>query len=234
MKFSVPVACSSCGYDFSALGHAEERFPAAVCPKCGAQIHILDPLSISVVAERLLYRSQREITEGDYTLSIICSAIAVESALTQVFLKWKRIEHLKLESRQATDDEQDTWAQEYRKRTGGGFEKSANFVSEFLCGKIFDDFVANFLQRSSEIALIKAGFPLYESQLKASYIHQELFHRRNRIMHWGRVNYQQEDASLAFKAACSAFAVLKVIDTEKYQAMERTWRESLGQSPTAS
>ena len=84
MKFSVPVACSSCGCDFSALGYAEQKFPAAACPECGAQIHILNPLSISVVAERLLYRSQREIAESDYTLSVICSAIAVESAYSSL------------------------------------------------------------------------------------------------------------------------------------------------------
>jgi hypothetical protein len=48
------------------------------------------------------------------------------------------------------------------------------------------------------------------------------------------VNYQQEDASLALGAAGNAFAVLKIMDKEKYQAMERIWRESLCQSPSAS
>jgi hypothetical protein len=62
---------------------------------------------------------------------------------------------------------------------------------------------------SSKAAPIKAGFPQYESQLKASYVHQELFHRRSRIMHWGEVNYRQEDALLALNAAFSAFAFLK-------------------------
>jgi hypothetical protein len=138
-------------------------------------------------------------------------------------------------SHQATEDERNTWEKEYRKRTSpGGLENSANFVSEFLCVKRCDDFVTDFLQKSSEAALIKAGFPQYESQLKGSYIQQELFRRRNRIMHWGEVNHQQEDASLALHAASSAFAVLKVMDTEKYEEMERTRRDSLGGAPSAS
>jgi hypothetical protein len=35
------------------------------------------------------------------------------------------------------------------------------------------------------------------------------------IMHWGEVNYRQEDALLALNAAFSAFAVLKMMDKEK-------------------
>jgi hypothetical protein len=198
------------------------------------QIHIIDPLSISVVADRLLYRSKGEISNGDFTLSIICSAMAVESALTNVFQKWKGLEIFKSNGRWATGNERDGFEIEYRRQTSpGGFEKSANYVSKFLCGKIFDDFVTDFLQRSNEATLIKAGFPQHESQLKTSYVHQELFLRRNRIMHWGKVDYQKEAAALAFSAACSAFAVLKVMDREKNDAAERAWRESQGSVPPA-
>jgi len=189
----------------------------------------LDPLSISVIAERLLHRSQYEISEGDYTLSIICSAMAVESALTQVFLRWKGLDNQKLTRRLASDDEKDSWLQEYRKQTSpGGFEKSVDFVSKFLCGTQFDDFVDAFLQRSNEVALIKAGFPQDKSQLKVSHIQKELFVRRNQIMHLGKLDYQLEDASNALTSALSVFAVLKVMDREKCLAEDQARRESLG------
>ena len=45
------------------------------------------------------------MTEGDYTLSIICTAIAVETAFTQAFLKWKKIEHLQSVKNPATEVE---------------------------------------------------------------------------------------------------------------------------------
>lgn len=227
MKFPVPVTCSSCGCVFTAVGHGEDQFPPATCPECQVQIHIIDPLSISVVADRLLYRSKGEISAGDYTLSIICSAMAVESALTSVYQKWKGLEIFKSNGRWATEDERNGFELEYRRQTSrGGFERSANFVSNFLCAKIFDDFVTDFILRNRPATLIKSGFPQVESQLKTNYVQQELFLRRNRIMHWGKVDYQKEQASLAFSAAYSAFAVLKVMDKEKNDAAERAWRES--------
>src|SRR5579863_7987442 len=116
MKITVPVSCS-CGHKFLIAGYGGRDFPVSVCPKCGCPGWILDPLSISVVADRLLYRSKAEMEEGDYTLSIICSAVAVECALTQVFLKWRGIESLKSLGHLGTESERNAWEQEYRTKT---------------------------------------------------------------------------------------------------------------------
>jgi hypothetical protein len=85
MKFTVPISCSGCGCDFKALGYGESKFPPAACPKCGETIHILDPLTVSIVAEQLLYRSQFELENGDFTMPIIFSEMAVKTALTRVW-----------------------------------------------------------------------------------------------------------------------------------------------------
>jgi hypothetical protein len=227
MKFPIPVACSNCGCDFSALGYGKERFPPAKCPKCGELIHIIDPLTISVIADRLLYRSMYEVVEGDPTVSLICSAMAVECALTEVFLKWKKLDHERATHRQTTDAEREAWEEEYRKQTGGGFTKASDVVSRLLSGNKYDDFVTDFLRRSDRTALIKAGFPPVESELTATYVQQELFIKRNRIAHWGEMTYRQEDASRGLTAAYNAIAVLKVMDRERYEAMEREFRAIL-------
>jgi hypothetical protein len=197
----------------------------ATCPKCGSAIHIIDSLSVSVVADRLLYRSQSELASGDYTFSIVSSAMAVEAAYTQAFMKWKSIEHQRARGANPTDKEKETWEDEYRDETRGNFEKSAKFVAKFLYGKTFNQFVDDFLARESKAAVIKAGFPPNKDQLQSKYIHTELSRRRNRIMHWGKVDYQQADASVALRAAQTAFAVLKALDKQKYEAMEKAFRE---------
>lgn len=225
MKFSVPVICLSCSTEFAAQGTGEDRIPAATCPNCGSTIHIIDPLSVSVVAERLLYRSQADLDCGDYTFSIVSSAMAIEAAYTQAFLKWKRIEHLQSKGEDPTQEQTEAWEEEYRKETRANFEKVAKFVAKFLNGKTFNQFVNDFLVNSSKAAIIKAGFPPTKLELSSKYIHTELFRRRNRIMHWGKVDYQQDDASAALKAARTALAVLKAIDKERYEAMERAFRE---------
>jgi hypothetical protein len=229
MKFSVPVTCPSCSTEFSAPGVGEERIPTATCPKCGSAIHIIDQLSVSVVAERLLYRSQSELASGDYTFSIVSSAMAVEAAYTQAFMKWKSIEHMQATGENPTEKERETWEEEYRDETRGNFEESAKFVAKFLGGKTFNQFVDDSLARESKAAIIKAGLPPNKDQLRPKYIHTELFRRRNRIMHWGMVDYQQGDASAALKAAQTAFAVLKALDKEKYEVMEKAFREQATQ-----
>jgi hypothetical protein len=224
MKIPIPVACSNCGCDFSALGYGKERFPPAKCPDCGQLIHIIDPLTISIIADRLLYRSMYEVDEGDPTVSIIFSAMAVECALTEVFLKWKKLDHERATHHQATDHERGTWEEEYRKQTGGGFTRAADVVSKLLRDKKYDELLIDFLGRSNRDALTKSGFPPNDSKLKAAYIQQELFNKRNRIVHWGDMTYQKEDASRGLTAASNAIAVFKVMDRERYEAMEREFR----------
>jgi hypothetical protein len=236
MKIAIRVPCSSCGNEFPAVGYGEKAFPAAVCPKCGSSIHIFDPLSISVLADRLLYRSKAEMEGADYTLSIICSAIAVECALTQVFLKWKAIESRKIPVQSATDAEREAWENEYKRepKSSGhrlrNFSMSANFVSKFLSGKAFNDFASDFVKASGKGKLIKFGFPPYASQLRVEYTQKELFDRRNRIMHWADVDYKKEDAAASWFAASWFIGILKAMDREKYEANERKWRNSLAGS----
>lgn len=222
MKITIPVTCS-CGNVFPANGYAGKKFPVAVCPKCNAPIHFVEHLSISVVADLLLHRSKTEMEGGDYTLSIICSAIAVECALTQVFLKWRKIEgRIYLPS----EDEQNAWEDELRKK--GPIKKSVDFVSEFLSGMKFDDFVTDFLTKNKDHPgiLIKNGFPQWESQTKLEYFHREIFDKRNRIMHRGKVDYKQEEAAPCLSAAIGIVNILKLMDRLKYEKMERDWRQA--------
>jgi hypothetical protein len=225
MKITIPVSCS-CGNVFCANGYAGKKFPLVICPKCNTPIYIIDHLSISVAADRLLYRSKTEMEGGDFTLSIICSAIAVECTLTQVFLKWKAIENGRITMQSATAAERDAWEKEYRKNSK--FIDSANFVSNALVGKKFDDFVANYITTNKDHPgiLIKAGLPKMVSQTKLKYFQKEIFDRRNRIMHWGKVDYQQSDAAPCLSAAIGIINILKLMDRLRCEKMELDWRQS--------
>jgi hypothetical protein len=203
MKITIPVGCGSCGCDFTALGYGELTFPPAICPSCGETIHISDPLTFSVIAARLLYRGDAELKNGDLTMPIICGAMAIESALTSLFLKWRQLKH-GFPGKATTDADRESWEKEYRDGTRpGGFANSV------------------------KAAIIGAGLPMYESQMKTDYIHRELFYRRNRIMHWGEVKYGKTDAEKALAAAGTAFALLTVMDKEKAAEVDRKMRVSL-------
>lgn len=227
MKFPVPIVCPSCGHKFSTSLYADKDIPPAVCPQCDTQINLIRPLTISLVSDLLLHRASRELDEADFTLSIVCSGMAVESALTQVFLKWKGIDHLRSAKRLSTDQEKEAWEAEYRKKTSpGGFEKPANLVAEFLTGKKYDAFIADFAQKS-KAAWIAAGFPPNRDDTKVDHTHKSLFVKRNRIMHWGEVGYTKEDAAVALFAATTAVSALKMMDRIRCDAMEKEHRAIL-------
>jgi len=149
--------------------------------------------------------------------------MAVECALAQVFIKWRKIDsRVYLPS----EDEQNAWEDELRKK--GTINKSVDFVAESLTGMKFDDFVADFLTKNKDHPgnLIKNGFAQLASQTTLCYFQKEIFDKRNRIMHWGRVDYQQGDAAPCLSAAIGMINILKLMDRLKYEKMERDWRKA--------
>jgi hypothetical protein len=76
MRFIYKVSCE-CGGELILLATGEAEFDPAECSSCKKAAFLLDPLSASVTAERLLYRSKAELENGDFSLSIVIATIAV-------------------------------------------------------------------------------------------------------------------------------------------------------------
>ena len=79
MKFSLPVKCAQ-GHEFTVAVYDDEDFPVAVCPHCDTPGHVFEQLTMSREGERLLHRSKAEMDSGDFTLSIICSAVQLSAS----------------------------------------------------------------------------------------------------------------------------------------------------------
>jgi len=170
---------------------------------------MIDPLSVSVTAERLLYRSKAELETGDYSLSIVVAVMAVESYLTRLFLKLKGIDS-SLGLRLPTAAEQEKWEEEYPRK--GGFSRPADFVSQRLVAKTFDNFVAGNPQASALFSRLRSPSQISPAQ----YFQKELFNRRNRIAHWGYVNSGLEEAELCHTIAVALVSILREMDRAKY------------------
>jgi len=209
MKFQYDQTCT-CGGHLIFTTTGDSRFPSAECVSCGSSGHLIDPLSPSVVADRLIHRSKAELEGGDYSQAILLAAIAVETFLTQIFLKLKGMEHF-AEGFTWPDEEQEAkWEQEYPR--SGGFIGPANFVAERLVQSSFDEFItANQAAKSIFAALSNPG------QLPLSTLCQaELFRKRNRIAHWGYVNSAKDEAERCFDIALAVIGVLKEMDRVRY------------------
>jgi hypothetical protein len=212
MKFTQEKPCK-CGGSFPFITYGDDPWPAVVCPKCGAAAGQIDPLSVSVTTERLLYRSRAELEGGDYSLSIVIGTMAVESFLTRLFFKVKGMDTYATTFTWPTDMQEKAWEAEYPRK--GGFTGPADFVSKATTGTTFDEFVAGNVVASK----IMAGFPDAANLSAKQYFQSALFHPRNRIAHWGYVNASHGEAERCHALAVAIVSILREMDRLKYGAL---------------
>jgi hypothetical protein len=214
LKFVQEMPCA-CGHIHSFSAYGDNDWTAAVCPKCGSAASLRDPLSVSVTAERLLYRSKAELEVGDYSLSIVIATMGVESFLTRLFLKLKGMDSHVTTFNLPTPVQEEAWEREYPRK--GGFIAPADFVSKNITGLTFDEFVAQ-----NNIATgIMAGFPDAANHSAREYLQAELFRRRNRIAHWGYANSTKAEAQLCHTLAVAIVSILREMDKSKYGAYKK-------------
>ena len=213
MKFFQPMTCD-CGGKFPFQTYGAKDWPSVVCDKCGKAGGQIDPLSVSVIAERLLYRSLHELEVGEYTVSIVIGTMAVESFLTRLFFKVRGMDCYSANFRWPTEENEQSWEKEYKK-TRGGFSGPADVVSAMTVGMAFDDFVQS---NAATTAIIKS-LELPPGTSPKDYFQRELFQLRNRIAHWGFVDANLEQAERCHKLAVSIVAILRAMDKEKYGKM---------------
>src|SRR5437588_5468717 len=186
MNFSQPTPCA-CGGRVPFATYGDAPWPGVVCSKCGKAAGQIDPLSVSVTTERLLYRSKAELERGDYSLSIVIATMAVESFLTRLFFKVKGMDSYAATFIWPTEAQETAWEVEYPKK--GGFTGPVDFVSKATTGVTFDEFVVN----NAVASAIMARFPDADGLSPKQYFQSALFHLRNRIAHWGYVNTSQAE-----------------------------------------
>jgi len=204
MKFTHEFLCS-CGRTFQVSTYGDDPWPDAVCTQCGSMVSLINSLSVSVTAERLLNRSKVELDGGDYSLSILIGTIAVESFLARLFLKLKGMESYATTLTLPTPAQEEAWKDDFRK---SGFIKPADFVSKARTGMTFDDFAGS-NPAAIKIMAVLPGAPHFSAK---KYFQMELFNRRNEIAHWGYVNSKQEEAQLCHTLAVAILAILQEMD----------------------
>jgi hypothetical protein len=210
MRFPALVPCQ-CGTANEVEATGTERFPADVkCPVCQTTTHLIDN---STVGRRVLYRSQAELQSGDFTLSIILSAMAVECELAFMFFKWKRIDSnlAKLgHENQLTARDSDSWEQEYRE--AGSITRKLDRVCHDLTNADFDTFIdqphlTQFMQREC---------PESAGTSPKHFFAENLFWKRNEIVHAGKVDFAGSNAEQYLKLASSLFVIMSAMDSAKY------------------
>lgn len=209
MKFTLQNSCI-CGGQFIFSAYGDADFGPATCTSCRKSGYLYDPLSVSVTAERLLFRSRAELEAGEYSLSTVIAVMAVESFLTRLFLKFKGMASYAATFKLPTPAEEAAWEKEYPR--SGGFSGPINFISQHLAGMSFDRFVA----RNPTAGAIFPMLPNSSCARPTQYFQNELFKPRNRIAHWGYVNSGKTEAERCHTIAVGLVSILREMDRSKY------------------
>jgi len=167
----------------------------------------------STVGRRVLYRSQAELQNSDFTLSIILSAMAVECELAFMFFKWKKIDwkmgRLGHEVGITTADS-DRWEKEYRE--AGTITRKLDRVCLDLTLADFDTFVG----QTNLTQVLQREHPESAGRSAKSFFAENLFWTRNEIVHAGKVDFTNSDAEKCLKLASSLFIIMSGMDSAKY------------------
>jgi hypothetical protein len=211
VKFSVPIRCDDCG-EFLVDVNGTQLPKDAQCPKCSKTIWLVEPLG-NIVGMVIMHRAATELAAGDSTLPIVLAAMAVESQLAYLFMKWNRVD-LTLQ-RNPTDADEEEWEERWRdiRSVAARFDR----VSSLLAGKSFDSFLF------ANGDLLKSVRTQYQSSGEASakdFFVKGLFHKRNRIVHFGKIDFQQSEAELCFALATALWHIFVAMDAHRYRELQ--------------
>ena len=213
MKFSFPVTCG-CGETFPVHVTGAELPKSAECPKCKSTIWLVEPLG-NVVGMAILGRAATELKNGDSTLAIVLAAMAVECELVYLFMKWNRIDLMLV--RNPTDADDDGWEKQWRddvRTVAARFDK----VSGLLTGQSFDSFLS---KHSELLKIMHAGYPASKGAASPKdFFVKEFFHKRNKIVHFGKIDFQQPDADMCLTLATTLSQILTAMDAQRRRALE--------------
>ena len=117
-----------------------------------------------------------------------------------------------------TQTNTDAWEEEFRK-IQGGIAGKLDGITQRLVGDTFDAFVAR--RKDLATVLTQIHQNMGTSSPKA-YFAEELFRKRNKILHSGEVQFGKPEAEACVRMAMSLLQVVAEIDREKYMRFDKS------------
>jgi hypothetical protein len=209
----------SCGEQFTQEVIGSELPKYAECPRCHARIYNVSPLGNFVIS-LLMHRAKQELDNNDITLAIILSAVAVEGQMAYLFFKWKKVDSFTMSIKEQ-------WSNEWTDMRSIG--KRMDELSRFLTELDFDKFA------EKKKALLQSA--LDESYYDPStsfkdFFQKQLFEKRNKIVHYGEIDFQETEGMRCFSLGLSLLRLLDAMDNERIARMNEEHKKSLNGAPS--
>jgi hypothetical protein len=170
----------------------------------------------NIVSLLLIERAKQELINGDVTLAILLSAVAVETETAHLFVKWRGIDSGKLLGNQTPEDKKN-WQSEWANMRSIG--RRLEELSRFLTRKPFDEFAR------LRLDLLKPALTDYPPATSIKdFFQTELFDRRNDVVHYGKIDFDEADGRKCLSLA-SALLELFHVDMKRADALDEARRK---------
>jgi hypothetical protein len=206
MKSPITIPCG-CGKQINLEVGGSALPEQAACANCGRVTHLIPPLG-NIPTMLLMERAKYELARNDVTVCILLSALAVEAEMAYLFFKWKAIDSDKLPAEQTPQD-REQWEDEWASMRSVG--KRLENLSQLLTRKAFDEFAR------LKMNLLKPALAGHDSasSMKDCFLDQ-FFERRNRIAHYGEIDFERSVGEHCFSSATALLSLLRAMDGTRY------------------
>ena len=203
LKIPLPMNCVECGARNNLVIDSDIDALEFSCEKCGEEHR--GGLGLGCTRGSFLFvRAFHEHREtNDYSLSIVLSAMAVESELSRLHHKWEQIDGL-LNLEDVTEEQLDKRIRRFR-TIADKFEG----VAAIMHPPGLEEFVNG---NEELVRTIDNGFPSINRGTIARDFQTQLFWPRNRILHLGYAGYVEADSSRCLTFAQLGLRILDLID----------------------
>jgi hypothetical protein len=162
----------------------------------------------NVATKLLMERAKQEFANDDMTISMLLSAVAVETEMAHLFFKWRGIDSGKVLANQTAADKAQ-WENDWANMRSIG--KRLDELSRLLIGKPFDEFA-----RSNKKLLESALTGYKPAKSIKGYLQEQFFDKRNDIAHYGKVDFQEADGEQSLSLATALLNLLHAMDAKRY------------------
>lgn len=205
MNSSITIPCA-CGKQINLEISGSGLPEYARCAACKASIYLVAPLG-NIVTGLMMERAKQELANGDTTIAILLSAMAVEGEMAYLFFKWKGVDLIP-SGISPNKAEQDKWEYDWAGMRSIG--KRLDELSRFLTDRNFDAFA---LQNKSLLATALSTHDPATS-LK-EFFQEQFFEKRNRIAHYSMIDFPKSDGERCFSLALSLLRLLNAMDKQR-------------------
>lgn len=219
MKSPITIPCS-CGAKVP-LEINGSTLPRSVrCPECLATI-ILVPRLGNTVTDLIINRAGVELENGDITLAILLSAMAVEGEMSWLFFHWKKTD-LTPGAPIYTSADEESWENEWAEMRA--VKMRLHQLSLLLTGTDFDTFV---FQNKAFFKSVKDEYDSANTHTSPKMFFQKfLFDKRNKIVHYGEVDFQRPDGERCFSSALALLSILSAMHQERIKRMDEEHKKA--------